>query len=265
VAQHYGGGLGATSYLGGKATRPEPCKPREHQKKAIERALKHYTEERRGKLIMPCGTGKSLTAFWIAQKLKARTIAVFVPSLALIKQTIEDWTREIVALDETPLPEWLCVCSDESAAGLDEDEFVAQAYDLGFRPTTKTSEIVEFLTRSTFGRRLIFVTYHSSEALAEAARKAGFVFDLAILDEAHKTVGDVKDKGFTTPLFDENPPIANRLFMTATERVVPRRNEDIASMNDETVYGACFHELSFKDAIHAKPPISLTTKSSPML
>ncbi|MCP4890704.1 MAG: DEAD/DEAH box helicase family protein, partial [Planctomycetaceae bacterium] len=34
----------------------------------------------RGKLIMPCGTGKSLTAYWIAQALESKTILVVVPS-----------------------------------------------------------------------------------------------------------------------------------------------------------------------------------------
>jgi predicted helicase len=43
--------------------------------------------------------------------------------------------------------------------------------------------------------------------------------------------------------------------MTATERVVRRRHDDVVSMNDEAIYGRCFHELSFKDAINAKPPI----------
>ena len=101
---------------------------------------------------------------------------------------------------------------------------------------------------------MVFVTYQSSERLAEAARKSGFTFDLAILDEAHKTVG-VKDKAFAAPLFDENLPVAKRLFMTATERVVRGRNDDVVSMDDEAIYGPCFHELSFKDAIHADPPI----------
>jgi superfamily II DNA or RNA helicase len=242
--------------LRGKAPRPQPRTPRLHQTQAIAAASKHYIDgnARRGRLIMPCGTGKSLTAFWIAEALKAQTISVIVPSLALIKQGIEDWTREFVALDENPLPEWLCVCSDESAGALDKDEFVGEVYDLGIPTTTNPHDIGEFLKRETFARRVVFVTYQSSERLAEAAQQCGFIFDFAVLDEAHKTVG-VKDKAFAVPLFDENLPVSKRLFMTATERVVRGRNDDVVSMNDETVYGPCFHELSFKDAIHAEPPI----------
>jgi len=101
---------------------------------------------------------------------------------------------------------------------------------------------------------VVFVTYQSSERVAEAARECGFTFDLAVLDEAHNTVG-VKEKAFAAPLFDENMPVAKRLFMTATEKVVRGRNDDVVSMNDETIYGPCFCELSFKQALEAKPPI----------
>jgi len=49
----------------GRSTRPEPREPRPHQIAAIEAAKKHFIRdgETRGRLVMPCGTGKSLTAF----------------------------------------------------------------------------------------------------------------------------------------------------------------------------------------------------------
>jgi predicted helicase len=67
--------------------------PFSHQKRAIRNGHKHYVSEKesRGKMIMPCGTGKSLTAFWIAEKLDAKRILVAVPSLALIRQTLRVW------------------------------------------------------------------------------------------------------------------------------------------------------------------------------
>ena len=61
---------------------------------------------------MPCGTGKSLTAYWIAQSLKAKTIVVAVPSLALVRQSLADWTAEYLA--EGIKPEWMAVCSDQT-------------------------------------------------------------------------------------------------------------------------------------------------------
>src|SRR5919112_4169934 len=55
-----------TAPLQGRAARPEPRLPRPHQQEALAAARKHYLEQRasRGRLIMPCGTGKSLTAFF---------------------------------------------------------------------------------------------------------------------------------------------------------------------------------------------------------
>ena len=56
----------------GKAVRLTPRVPRPHQQKAIEAAQTHYATASRGRMIMPCATGKSLTAFWIAQALDAQ-------------------------------------------------------------------------------------------------------------------------------------------------------------------------------------------------
>ena len=87
--------------LKGRSARPEPRSPRPHQRKAISAAKAHFVRDKaaRGRLIMPCGTGKSLTAYWIAEALKAKTILVAVPSLALIRQSLADWTREFLAHD----------------------------------------------------------------------------------------------------------------------------------------------------------------------
>ncbi|MEQ1903333.1 MAG: DEAD/DEAH box helicase family protein, partial [Pirellulaceae bacterium] len=198
--------------LKGKAARPTRRKPRPHQTKAIKAATEHFAKKRqsRGKLIMPCGTGKSLTAYWIAKALKAKTILVAVPSLALIKQGVEDWTREIVATNEKPLAEWLCVCSDESAGNIERDQFVGDVYELGLDVTTEPEKIKSFLTKPTTSRRIVFTTYQSSPLLANVARKAGVEFDLAILDEAHKTAG-AKGKTFATLLFDKNLRIRRRI------------------------------------------------------
>ena len=52
---------------------------------------------------MPCGTGKSLTAYWIAEALTAKTILVAVPSLALVRQSLADWTRESLTTTLFPI------------------------------------------------------------------------------------------------------------------------------------------------------------------
>src|SRR5215475_7757139 len=52
--------------LKGLSARPEVRHPRPHQRAAISAAKKHFISDgaTRGRLIMPCGTGKSLTAYW---------------------------------------------------------------------------------------------------------------------------------------------------------------------------------------------------------
>jgi superfamily II DNA or RNA helicase len=238
-----------------KKAKPVLRKPRDHQKKAIKSAQEHYLQQNasRGRLIMPCGTGKSLTAFWIANALKANSIIVAVPSLNLIKQSLEDWTAEFVAQNEIHRPEWQVICSDDSTSKL-EDEFVNDVYSLGIPTSTSIDAIELFLKRKTKGRKIIFTTYQSSDKLAQAARKAKFSFDLAILDEAHKTVG-IKSKSFATLLSDQNISIKKRMFMTATERVLKGTNDDVLSMDDESIYGRRFYQLTFKDAIHSSPQI----------
>ena len=234
--------------LRGRSARPDARRPRPHQRAAISAAKAHFVRNgaARGRLIMPCGTGKSLTAYWIAEALKAKTILVAVPSLALVRQSLTDWTREFLA--HGVKPDWLCVCSDETVGNLERDEFVGEVYDLGLPTHTDPNEIATLLRARSNGPKIVFTTYQSSVKLAAAARKARIKFDLAILDEAHKTVG-VHSKPFATLLSDKKIKIRRRLFMTATERVFRGDRRDVLSMDNEKDYGARFFQLSFKEAI----------------
>jgi superfamily II DNA or RNA helicase len=234
--------------LKGRSATPKARTPRPHQSAAVAAAKAHFVgdEAARGRLIMPCGTGKSLTAYWIAEALEAKTILVAVPSLALVRQSLTDWTREFLA--QGIKPDWLCVCSDETVGNLERDEFVGEVYDLGLPTHTDINEIAALLGALSSGPKIVFTTYQSSAKLAAAARKARITFDLAILDEAHKTVG-VHSKTFATLLSDKRIKIQRRVFMTATERVFRGDRSDVLSMDNEKDYGARFFQLSFKEAI----------------
>ena len=198
---------------------------------------------------MPCGTGKSLTAFWIAQALGAKTVVVAVPSLALIRQSVADWAREFLAHGKEP--DWICVCSDETVGNLERDEFVGEVYELGLPTHTDPKEIASRLRAPSKGSKIVFTTYQSSDKLAAAARQAGIRFDLAILDEAHKTVG-ARSKQFATLLQDKKIKVRHRLFMTATERVFRGSSDDVLSMDNEKDYGKCFFQMSYKEAIRQR-------------
>jgi superfamily II DNA or RNA helicase len=241
-------------YLGRKPAKPVPLKPRPHQKRAIQDARKHFVAKRqkRGKLISPCGSGKSLTAYWIARDLGAKKILVAVPSLALIRQTLKVWLRESLAHGDAV--EWVCVCSDESAGRVEQDDVAVLRQDLGAPCLTDPNEIASWLQRKKPGLTVVFTTYQSGEALGQAARQTKFSFDLGIMDEAHKTVGD-GDKLFSHLLHDKNLSIRRRIFMTATERRYRGKGDTILSMDNSAIYGDTFHLLSFKRALEEKPPI----------
>jgi superfamily II DNA or RNA helicase len=234
--------------LRGRSTRPDARSPRLHQRAAIFAAKNHFVRDRaaRGRMIMPCGTGKSLAAYWIAEALRAKTILVAVPSLALIRQSLADWTREFLARGQ--VPDWICVCSDETVGNLERDEFVGEVYELGLPTHTGPKAIAALLRAHSNGPKIVFTTYQSSDKLAAAARRAGIRFDLAILDEAHKTVG-AHSKIFATLLSEKKIKIRRRLFMTATERVVRGERDDVLSMDNEKDYGQRFFLLSYKEAI----------------
>ena len=240
--------------LGRKPTKLLPLKPRPHQETAIADARKHFVgkKQKRGKLISPCGSGKSLTAYWIARDLKAKKIVVAVPSLALIRQTLKVWLRESLAQGDTV--EWICVCSDESAGRVEQDDVAVLRQDLGVPCLTDPKEIASWLKQKKPGLTVVFTTYQSGEALGKAARRAKFAFDLGIMDEAHKTVGN-GDKLFSHLLHDKNLTIQRRIFMTATERRYRGKGDKILSMDNAAIYGDTFHLLSFKRALETKPAI----------
>jgi superfamily II DNA or RNA helicase len=236
------------SKLAGKKVALTPYSPRKHQINAIQDGLKHFKEGKaaRGKLIMPCGTGKSLTAWFLSQALGSKRIVIAVPSLSLVKQTLGVWTRE--AYHNNVDVKWLCVCSDETAGRAEQDDIAVKVKDLGVPCHTSPDAIARELQNNEHNLTVVFTTYQSGQVLATAARKAKYAFDLGIMDEAHKTVGD-GDKLFSHLIHDHNIEIRQRVFMTATERRFSGSSDKILSMDDPEVYGETFHLLTFKKAM----------------
>ncbi len=233
-------GFGKKEYI-----KPPIRNPRPHQIQSIEEAKKHFNVENRGKLIFPCGAGKSLTGYWITKELKAKTVIVAVPSLALVKQTLEDYCQESFAEGKPIAP--FCICSDDGIGKNDDVAVFTQ--DMGVVCTTDKAKILDFLKFKTNRTKVIFTTYQSGRVLGEAVKEINFKFDVGIMDESHKTVG-ATDKLFSHLLFDENVAIEKRIFMTATERRYRGSSENILSMDDPDIYGETFTQLSFKEAIN---------------
>jgi predicted helicase len=231
--------------------RPEklvPYKPRAHQVKALKNAKDYFVKDKqsRGKLIFPCGAGKSLTGYWITNELKSKRTIIAVPSLSLVKQTLDVYLREIVARGKKA--KWLCICSDEGIGK--DDDIVYYTENIGVPCQTDSEYIKNWLQENQGEEIYIFTTYQSGRIIAEVSKELGLTFDLGIFDEAHKTVGSDK-KLFSHLLFEENIKIDKRIFMTATERFYKGSKDDIISMDDEDIYGDTFAHMSFKEAIEA--------------
>ena len=236
----------ARKYLQKKKVTLKPFTPKAHQTNALIEAKKYFIDANnaRGKLIFPCGAGKSLTGFWLTQALNSKATLIAVPSLSLVKQTLDVYLREIVANNKKV--KWLCICSDEGIGN--EEDIVFKTENLGVPCQTNPDYIQNWLAENKSENIIIFTTYQSGRIIAEVSKALDFAFDVAIFDEAHKTVGSNK-KLFSHLLFEENIAISKRIFMTATERFYVGSKDEIISMDDTDIYGDIFTQMSFKEAI----------------
>jgi predicted helicase len=85
--------------------RPPRTKPFPHVKEAIRATVRGFDGNDRGQLIMACGTGKTLAAMWISERLAKRTL-ILLPSLSLLAQTLREWSANA----SKPF-DYLAVCS----------------------------------------------------------------------------------------------------------------------------------------------------------
>lgn len=240
-------------------TKPQKKEPRPHQVQMIREVLDGFSNSNRGKLIAACATGKTLTSLWILEKLKAKTVLFVVPNIALIKQTLEEWSREA----RSPFS-FLCVCSDSSVVTNSSDHYDESSFQssqLSFPVTTNSEDIFAFLEKETSKTKIVFSTYQSLDAIVSAINKLeNFFFEIGFFDEAHRTAGTKDSDMFIFGMDDQYIPISKRLFMTATERFVSPRVKkmasqteyDIFSMDDESLYGKTFTRLNFGEAIEKK-------------
>ncbi|MDA1175186.1 MAG: DEAD/DEAH box helicase family protein, partial [Chloroflexi bacterium] len=228
--------------------RRAPYTPRPHQQEALE-AIRTVETGERGRVIMACGTGKTLVQLWAHEQLQSHRTLVLVPSLFLVAQVMQEWTANRVR----PF-EFLAVCSDETVVAKQEDRFVANVSEIGVPVTTDPGRIAHFLNGA--GDRVIFSTYQSSARIAEALSGTDIRFDLVLADEAHQLAGNPA-RDFAAVLDDTRIPADRRLFFTATPRYYTGQSTrsdgesdlEVASMDDEALFGPEVHRLSFGEAI----------------
>ncbi len=235
-----------------KHKKATPDGDHQYQADLINKIIDGLSKNDRGKFIAACGIGKTLIAMWVQENIKAKTVLFVVPSLALIKQTLDSWVSNC----NIPFS-YLCVCSDSTVASSQEDDINILSSDVDFPVTTAPGEIQKFLS-SDVDKKIVFCTYNSLDAISNALTDTDYSFDIGFFDEAHRTAGTKDSLMFVYGMEDKYIPITKRLFMTATERLVSPRlknslsdydNDVLFSMDDESKYGPTLASLNFGEAI----------------
>ena len=236
--------------------------PREHQQIAIDKVFTGFgAGNDRGKLIMACGTGKTFTALKIAERTAAENggrarIVFCVPSISLLSQTLREWTAQ------TSMPlRAFAVCSDQKVSRAAED---SRTYDVAIPVTTNAAKLTESLTNAANdadGLTVVFTTYQSLPVVSDAQAHGLPEFDLILCDEAHRTTGvtltGADESNFVKVHDPEFLRSARRLYMTATPRIYDQKLKDqaeehsaeVASMDNEELFGPEFHHLGFGEAV----------------
>lgn len=237
---------------------------REHQKQAVRQVQDGLKTADRGKLIMACGTGKTFTSLKIAEQLagKGKRVLFLVPSLALLSQTLTEWTQE----SEVPLHSF-AVCSDAEIGKKrkkEDDSVETFSHELRYPATTEPARLAFEMKKRHDAEHMsvVFSTYHSIDVISKAQHNYKLEkFDVIICDEAHRTTGAVfedQDESSFVKVHDAKYIKSDkRLYMTATPRIyadaakvmAEKDNVALSSMDDESLYGRQLYLLTFSEAV----------------
>ena len=241
--------------------------------------------EARGKIILPCGTGKTRISLRIVEELTppGGVSVVLCPSIALVAQIRREYLQNAAAPMNV-----LAVCSDETAgynpkkedsrnstADPTVDAGSVSASEVKGRVTTDADEIAAWMLQPALGEdaapiKVLIGTYQSSIRVSDALLKTGVRARVLIADEAHRTAGlkrkksaSAKARGeerrvrdFTVCHDRERFPATYRVYQTATPRIYDAnrratRNPDwiVRSMDDETDFGVELYRKSYLEAV----------------
>ncbi|MYK92355.1 MAG: hypothetical protein F4026_09570 [Synechococcus sp. SB0669_bin_8] len=241
--------------------------------------------EARGRIVLPCGTGKTRIALRITEELTypGELSVVLCPSIALVAQI----RREFLQHAERPL-RVMAVCSDKGVAADEErvandddatlDRGLATTEEIkGCPVTTDAGEIADWIRRrreDAFGDvvSVIFGTYQSAQRVAEGIKQAeaADAFKVLVCDEAHRTAGVSRRKRSTaaeerlrefTLCHDRAAfPATYRVYQTATPRIygdsamaeagrTDRGDFVVRQMDDQATFGVELYRRSYADAV----------------
>ena len=244
--------------------------------------------EARGKIILPCGTGKTRISLRIVEELTGpgELSIVLCPSIALVAQIRREYLQYAIKGIRP-----LAVCSDPTTAAgyrrdpkLEEDKASAldptadhgnvSALELQGTVTTDPDTIAKWIRDGADGLQInvIFGTYQSGHQVAEALKGTGVTAKVLIGDEAHRTAGlrrkrnanpgevsgeEQRIRDFTLCHDNDAFPTTYRVYQTATPRIYDTRKATrdlpsdwiVRSMDDEKVFGVELYRKSYVEAV----------------
>ncbi|MYJ41318.1 MAG: hypothetical protein F4076_02560 [Acidimicrobiaceae bacterium] len=271
----------------GDAIQTRSCMQREAVERSVHLLREHAESDSgglprgqaRGRIILPCGSGKSRVALRIVERLTGagKLSVVLCPSIALVAQLRREFLqhadREMRAL---------AVCSDRTAGydpskegqqsrSLDptQDTSNVSASEVKGMVTTGAEEIAGWIVAGGDDERIsvIFGTYQSAGRVAEALKIAGTPVEVLVCDEAHRTAAlqrrrasaeQTRVKEFTLCHDQDAFDARYRVYQTATPRIynhaASRRRVDpsefvVRSMDDESVFGVELFRRSYVEAV----------------
>ncbi len=206
----------------------------------------------RGKIILPCGTGKTRISLRIIEALTSpgQLSIVLCPSIALVAQIRREYLQHAAAEIRA-----LAVCSDDTAGynpkkkswrNTADDPTVdnsnVSADEVKGVVSTDEAVIAAWISEGQGGEQVsvIFGTYQSGSRVAAALKRTGVRAQVLIADEAHRTAGlrkkrrarreqvtgaaqltakEQRIRDFTLCHDNDAFPAVYRVYQTATPRI----------------------------------------------
>lgn len=175
-------------------------KPDIYQEEILNNIIDHYKENNKGKIILPCGFGKTLLSIFAIKKMNMRTVLFGVPNIYLQTQI----KKEILKV----FP------NENNIIFVGGNGIIDKEYIKGFLDK-KNDESNE--------TKFVITTYHSSYLLASNDIK----FDIKIGDEAHHLarITGLQENNQSFMMFHKISA-TKELYMTATEKIYENKEND---------------------------------------
>ena len=219
-----------------KSTVSTTPNPRYYQTEACIMARDYYKANDRGSIQWTCGAGKSYTCWYIIKEmlasiddLKNNVIVILVPSKQLVIQTGAD--VECVMLAE--------------GVKFNGEGVIKVFSEKGGYEAPEIATVLNNASEET--ATVIIACYQSYQKVVDAFKMSSIKnADVAIFDEAHKTVGQ-DTKMFKKAIRTGNA--TKKLFMTASPVYYNANDYNYSGMENEQTYGKCFHRYGYIDAM----------------